>query len=238
MRRPFTMLTVVTVGGLVALAAVAALGASLMRASASTTRTVALTLAPAPNDLALTQVSFHPAHSERLSPASLRVAVSGPFGDDYLAMAAVRAPTPGVLRALVLVVNRPSPLMEPAAVSLKLVARRSLGAASIHTLENPLASASTTAARAGAAAKAAPCDLPLHGVALTAGELRTLSSRGSPLPGFTAAGAVAQAYDLACALPYDATFKRAIEGVASSPPPVGKLPGEGCKPAPGYACPG
>lgn len=250
MRRPFTMLTMLGVFGPLALVVVAGLGASLLRASAAATRTLPLTLSPAPGDLALAEISFHPsARAERLSPAALRVLVSGPFGDDYMAAAAPRASTPGMVRALVLVVNRPSPLMEPAAVRLKLVARRSLGTAAIRTLENPLATAGAAAWRAGAATKAALCDLPLHGAPLTAGELSALASRGSPLPGFTARGAVAQAYDLACGLPYAVAFKRAVEGVAAtgeqpattaptSPPPVGKLPGEGCKPAPGYACPG
>lgn len=262
MRRPFTMLTVVSACALLALAAVAALGASLMRSSAAATRTFPLTLSPAPDDLALAQVSFHPARRERLSPATLRVLVSGPFGEDYMAAAALRSSTSGVVRALVLLVNRPSSLLEPTAVRLKLMARRSLGAASIRTLENPLASGSTAAERARAAAKAALCDLPLHGAALTARELSALSSHGSPLAAFTAAEAVAQAYDLACGLPVAPGFEHDIAPAAprgerptgerptseqpttttttttTSPPPVGKLPGEGCTPAPGYACPG
>ena len=53
-------------------------------------------------------------------------------------------------------------------------------------------------------------------------------------------GAVAQAYDVVCGLPHASSFQRAVTRGLPAPqsPPVGKLPGEGCKPAPGYACPG
>jgi len=258
MRRPLTMLTLVTVCGLLALLAVAALGAQLVLSSGAAaggaTHTWPLTLAPVPDDLALAQVSFQPARQERLSARSLRVTVSGPFGDDYMVAGAVRGASRGRLRALVLLVNRPSALLDPASVHLKLVARRSLGVATVRTLDNPLASSGSVSV--SVTAKAALCELPLHGSALAADRLSVLDSRGATLPGFAAADALAQAYDLACGLPYASAFKLAIVRPSSPPqlptpttpaptptatspqPPVGKLPGEGCKPAPGYACPG
>lgn len=259
MRRPLTTLVLVSVCGLIALAAVAALGAGLVRdgrrdAAAPTakagSRVWPLTLSPAPDDLALAQVSFHVAHRGRLPKGSVRVAVSGPFGADYLAVATPGFATPGAMRALVLVVDRPSPLLDPASVRLRVDAWRSLGVPGVRTLENPFA-------QANAASRPALCDLPLHGSALAASELTVLTSRGSPLAGFNAAGALAQAYDLACGLPHASAFEQAVEHPSSSSPtplppgsptpappapspgpPVGKLPGEGCVPKPGYACPG
>jgi hypothetical protein len=255
MRRPFTTLALAGACGLIALAAVAALGAGLVRggrsdpgagAAQAGSRTWPLTLSPAPDDLALAQVSFHAPGRERLPKGSLRLAVSGPFGADYLAAATPRLATPGAARVLVLLVNRPSALLDPASVHLRLLAWRSLGAPAARTLEDPLA-------RAGSAATPALCDLPVHGSPLAGSELRVLSSRGGALAGFDAAGAIAQAYDLACGLPYEAAFRQAVEPPASTspsppappvtpapspPPPVGKLPGEGCVPRPGYACPG
>jgi len=266
MRRPMTMLTLVSVCGLLALAAVAALGASLIRSSGSSMRSWPVTLSPQPGDLALAQISFHPARRLRLSASALRATVSGPFGDDYLAVAGVPAAAPRVQRALVLLVNRASPLLDPVLVHLKLAAKRALGPATIVTLENPLTPVSSASARTGARTKASLCDLPLHGSPLAAGQLRALGSRGSPLDGFAAASAVAQAYDLACGLPHASAFKQLVErpSASSQPPtptaptqppptttlttptsttptpspPVGTLPGEGCQPAPGYACPG
>ncbi|HLM84707.1 MAG TPA: hypothetical protein VK272_00810 [Solirubrobacteraceae bacterium] len=206
-----------------------------------------VTLSPAPNDLALAQISFRDSGPQRLSARSLQVAVSGPFGDDYLAAAAApRSSTPGVLRALVLLVNRPSPLLDPVSVRLRLTAQRSLGAPAVRTLVDPFA-------RPSSGKPPALCDLRTHGHALSGSQLGLVYSRGTPLSGFDAASAVAQAYDAACGLPYASAFKQAVEqsssgtGTPTPPapqpqppapePPVGKLPGEGCKPAPGYACP-
>ncbi len=254
MRRPFTTLALAGACGLIALAAVAALGAGLIRSGGSDpgagavqagSRTWPLTLSPAPDDLALAQVSFHAPGRGRLPKGSVRLAVSGPFGADYLAAATPRFVTPGAARALVLLVNRPSALLDPASVHLRLTAWRSLDAPAARTLEDPLA-------RAGSAATPALCDLPVHGSPLAGSELRVLSSRGAALAGFDAGAAIAQAYDLACGLPYAAAFRQAVEQSAPTPPsppappvspappppPVGKLPGEGCVPRPGYACPG
>lgn len=263
MRRPFTTLVLAGACGLIALAAVAALGAGLVRSGGSRpsgaarsagARTWPLTLSPAPDDLALAQVSFHARGLERLPKGSLHVAVSGPFGADYLAVATPRFATDGAARALVLLVNRPSPLLDPVSVHLRLAAERSLGVPTVHRLEDPLARSATSA-------PPVLCDLPVHGSPLAGSELRVLSSRGAAVTGFDAAAAIAQAYDLACGLPYAAPFRQAVEQSASTPPstpapappvtpsppvstapspppPVGKLPGEGCIPRPGYACPG
>jgi hypothetical protein len=188
-----------------------------------------LTLTPAPNDLALAEVSFHrAARGQAVSVSSLQVSVSGPFGDDYLAAAVPRIETDRVPRALVLLVNRPSALLDPVSVHVQLTARRALGAPLVRRLTDPFT-------RPAGGGTPALCDLALHGSALSASELRPLHLRGQALAGFDAASAVAQAYDVVCGLPHASSFEQAVRPPS---PPVGKLPGEGCKPAPGYACPG
>jgi hypothetical protein len=203
---------------------------------ASAWRSWPVSLSPAPGEVALAQVSFpRAAAGQGISASSLQVAVSGPFGDDYLAVAVPRFATPSAPRALVLLVNRPSPLLDPASVRLTLSARRALGTPLVRKLADPFA-------RPAAAPAPALCDLPLHGSPLSASELRPLHSRGQALSGFDALAAVAQAYDVVCGLASASSLEAAVRSTPASPvpspgPPVGKLPGEGCQPAPGYACP-
>jgi len=248
MRRSRRTLTALALGAsALALAALAAW--ALAAGGGPAVRRTGLTLRPAPDDLALAQVAFAGSSGRTIPARSLRVAVSGPFGDDYLAWAATRAAVGGG-RALVLLVNRPSPLMDPASVSLSLSAWRSLGRPTVRTLTDALSRSGAAAAR-----RPALCDLRLHGAPLRAAQLHALGSRGAALGGFSVAQALAQAYDLACGLPYAGGFAQAVQHPsgaspppsASSPspsepapspsPPVGKLPGEGCVPRPGYACP-
>jgi hypothetical protein len=190
--------------------------------------------------LALAQISF-PHSIRRLSGRTLHAAAGGPFGDDYMAVAVLASSaTPGVARALVLVVNRPSPLLDPVSVHLRLTAQGTLGKAMTSVLENPFAPSSRSP-------RPALCDLA-HGHALSAAQLSTLGSRGTPLSGFDAADAVAQAYDVACSLPYASAFEQAVQsGGSGSPPAPGPpspqppVPGPPhcipCDPRPGYACP-
>jgi hypothetical protein len=250
MRRHRTTLIALVASGLLATGAVGALAATgrqgRIAAAATAARSWPLTLSAAPGDLALAQVAFPEARSQRrLSSSLLRVAVSGPLGDDYLAAAAL----PRTLErdgpaALVLLVNRPSALDDPVDVHLRLLAERSLGTPLTRTLADPFARA--------ASARPKLCDLDLRGRALSGSQLGALSARGAALTGFALAEAVAQAYDAACGLPVAATFARAVRAGAGglpapSPgptpmppapgPPVGKLPGEGCEPSAQHACP-
>ncbi len=257
MRRPLTRLIllvtcgVLVLGGGLFAAIEASAGAAVKRGvEASLGRSWLLRMSAAPNDLTLVEVSFRePWRGRRIPGSSLRVSVGSPFGDDYLAAAALRLPTRGILRVLVVLVNRPSPLLDPVSVRVGLTAPRELGAPLVLESVDPLS-------RPAGARTPALCDLALHGSALSAPELLTLRSRGQALAGFSGASAVAQAYDLGCGLPHSSSF---TEAVASSPgsvsptppesnppvpspvpsptPPVGKLPGEGCVPTPGYACP-
>jgi hypothetical protein len=249
MRRPLTKLTLVAVCGSLALlagCATGAGGAKTVSAGAggdprpAATRTWTITLSPAPDDLALAQIAFRGAvPGTRITSNSLRIAVRGPFGDDYLASVAARLP--GGPRALVLLVNRPSPLLDPVEVVLRVTAPRALGTPVVSKLANPFV-------RAASAPRPGLCDLPLRGGALSASQLGLLRSRGWPLATFAGTSAVAQAYDAVCSLPFASSFEQDVTHDApesSSPvptptptPPVGKLPGEGCVPKPGYACPG
>ena len=198
MRRPLTMLVLVATccGALALLTAWALVGGVASGTSAGSarshlaaaTRTLHVSLSPAPGELSLAEISFHDADRTRISARSLQVAVSGPFGDDYLDVAGVRLGTLAAPRALVLLVNRPSPLLDPVSVHLRITAQRALGSSAVRSLSDPFTRAST-------GATPALCNLPLDGGALSASELSPLSSRGTALAGFAAARAVAQAYD-------------------------------------------
>jgi hypothetical protein len=253
MRRSMTTLTLVAVCGSLALLVAAAVTVAMTLVSgprsarAAGARTWVTTLSPAPDELALAQVTFPDAGRRQLSSETLHVTVDGPFGDDYMAVGAVsRTLTPSAARALVVLVNRPSPLDDPVHVRLRISAQRSLGAPLVRTLADPFA-------RSASVPRPVLCDLRLHGRALAGSQLRALGSRGSALAGFNAASVLAQAYDAACGLPFASTFEQAVASsstgesrTTSSPtptpvpeprPPVGRLPGEGCEPRAGYACP-
>jgi hypothetical protein len=233
MRRLLTTLVLVATCGLLVLAmAQSVIGASAShgRAHIAATRSWPVSMSPGPGELALAQITFPVSDHEQITRASLQVAVSGPFGDDYLASATPLLAPRGAPRVLVALVNRASPLLDPVTVQLRVTALASLGAPMLRR-------ASGAFARPAAGALPAVCDLPLHGHALSGAELGALGSRGAALTGFDAADAVAQAYDVRCGLPYASSFKLAVEHTAPVAP-VGRVPGEGCRPAPGYACPG
>jgi hypothetical protein len=226
----------------------------------SRARRLPLSLAAAPDDLALLELRFPATARRGISKRELHVAVRGPFGADYLAVATTRRP--GREQALILLVNRPSALEDPADVQLLIKTARSLGAPSVTRVQNPLA-------RSATAASAALCDpsLAVAGAPLSGAALHALSSRGAPLSGFEVADAVAQGYDAACGLAYEAAFGELVMGGAppasptppSGPPapnpapptpappiptppaPVPTPPGPPrcapCDPEPGYACP-
>jgi hypothetical protein len=198
-----------------------------------------LTLSPEPNDLALAEFSFGRNHRNRgVTAAMLRLAAKAPFGEDYLAAATPHFATPGELRVLVVLVNRPSPLLDPVAVHVRLSSPRVLGTPLVWKLTDPFS-------QPVRGLTPALCDLPVHGARLTGSQLRPLRSQGSGLSGFDAASTVAQAYDAACGLPVEQAFERDVRGPQASsptppptptptPPPPGCTP---CDPAPGYACP-
>ncbi|MHB8241246.1 MAG: hypothetical protein ACYDHN_04565 [Solirubrobacteraceae bacterium] len=228
-------------------------------ASSSTWRSLALSASPAPSDLELMEVGFPRTHGRRqISRAVLTLAVSGALGADYVTLATSSFERSRSPRALVLVVNRPSALLDPTTVRLRLRALRVLGTPVLRRIVDPL-----THPRTGLTP--ALCDLPLHGAAaLGASGLRTVASRGAALTGFGAAAAVAQAYDVVCGLPHLSSFEQAVRqgacgqsgtlccpptAICATPPqttpptPAPPVPTPGppgctpCNPAPGYACP-
>ena len=241
LRRPLTLLAATATCGSLVLAAGWALAPTLgantsqkppaasRAVTAAAQRSWRVTLSPSPDDLALAQISFHGSRTQQITRGSLQAAVSGAFGDDYMAAGAIRARIAGGPQALVLLVNRPSPLLDPVSVVVALTAWRSLGTSVVHKLADPFT-------RPQAGSTPALCDLGRHGSALGASEVSTLDSHGSPLAGVSAANAVAQAYDVVCGLAYASSFKQAVRQ-PSPAPPVGKIPGEGCEPEAGRACP-
>jgi hypothetical protein len=258
-----TLLALALVGGLLALgiAGAAVTGAAPARSptpaqaaavrgrAVTKARTWSLRIAPAPDDLALAEIRFPRASRRAVARDLLRIAMEAPFGSDYLAVAAPRAAlsTTGA-QALVLLVNRPSVLEDPVNVRLRLSTRGRLEEHEVWRVENPFA---------GAPAPAAPdlCDLATRGTALQAGDLAPLRSAGAALAGFGIAAAVAQAYDVACGLPYESAFKQVVTGTAAQPQPGPPQPTPPqpqpvppqptpepphctpCDPQPGYACP-
>lgn len=224
------------------LGACLAIGLAGAQAAGGAWRSWLITAAPAPQDYSLLEVSFAHVRADRVGPSSAKVAVRGPFGADYLAAAAVRSPASREGRALVLVVDRPSALLDPARVTLRVQATRSLGAATVLRVGDVLA-------RGDAGSHPSLCDLRLDGAALQQTGLRALGGRGGALSGFGAAGAVAQAYDLACGLAHSSVFEADVKGCSSEatcgapaptpePVPAPRPPGcAPCDPRPGYACP-
>ncbi len=134
MRFVLTSLTLLAVcGALVVAGAVASPSAREVHGSAAAraAREWPFTLSPAPDDLALAQVGFPRAgRGQQISSASLKLAAQGPFGDDYLVLAALHPGTGRTPRALVLLVNRPSALLDPVSVRLRLTAEQRWGAPS------------------------------------------------------------------------------------------------------------
>jgi len=218
-----------------ALLAAGAAAAPTPRLDGAAARNTPVSVSPAPDDLALIELRFRGAGHRQLNDHTLRLGVGGPFGDDYLAGAVALAGSRGGARLLVLIVNRPSPLEDPASVRLLVRSRRTLGVPQVERLSDPFSDP-----RLGGTAI---CSLRLSG-RLAAGALRALQTRGRALSGFTPAEAVADAYDVACGLPYGSAFKELVTASPSAPsppapsPPTPRPPGcTPCPPEPGIACP-
>jgi hypothetical protein len=161
--------------------------------------------APAQFNLTLAQVRFRDAAGV---PSGLGLAQSA--GHYFVAGAVLRRPQSGGPRALILAVNeRPRGSLAPdlTRLGVRVTAARKLGAPSLRQLVNPLP-------RAVGAPAATLCGT--HPRTLAAGDLRSLLSAGRAPAGFGAAAAIAQAYDVACARPYNAAFVAAVTGCGAS----------------------
>jgi hypothetical protein len=227
-------------------------------------RHTALVLDPAPSDLELAELEFSRRRSQRISATTLRVAVHGLFGADYLAIATPRRRPHGELVALVLLVNRPTALADPASIRVSVRASRSLGRISTLRLRNPFTSHGTGAIAGPTDLR---CRIPRAGRSLEASDLRQVGlPRGAKLTGFGVTAAIAAAYDVSCALAYPSALRQAVQGPgntgcgsgaipqgtlccppnaicapAPTPEPVPPSPVPPacppCNPRPGYACP-
>jgi len=197
-------------------------GAQASSAPIAAWRTLTLSVSPAPSDIALVEVGFRgTVGRQRVSKAELALAVSSSLGDDYVAVAGVGLAPSRSPRALVLVVNRPSALLDPASVRLRLRTLRALGTPLLRRLADPFT-------RSHAGSTPTVCELSLHGAkSLASSTLRAVRSRGAALAGFDVAAAVAQAYDVACGLPYQPAFAKA----------VGRTGAGACTPTGALCCP-
>lgn len=173
--------------------------------SSQPSRATSLSLtAPAQSDLTLAEVRFPAGHAGRPS----RLSPSEAPGLYYVAGALVRRPPSGGPRALVLVVNqRPRGSLAPdrLRIGLRVRAPQRLGKPSLRQVVDPLT-------RPAGAAGAALCGLTTAHRALSTAALEGVLGAGRALPGFGAAAAVAEAYDVACGLPSNPAFARAVSG--------------------------
>lgn len=189
--------------------------------------------APAPLHYELAELSF-----AARSGTSARTVIDRPIGADYVASASLHTAATHGIHVLVLILDRATALMDPSLVGMRV------------RLSRPVSSPNVLEAPEGFPAirstiKPLLCEHSLDSAPLREGAVRLLSASGTPLPGYTAAGAISQAYDATCALPYQASFERAVGGTpVPSPappppsPPVGQPPGcTPCTAPPGYACP-
>ncbi len=200
-------------------------------------RRLLLALSAAPDDLAVAEVRFEGRTRERISRASGRLGVIGPFGDDYLGAAVVEEGANAGRALLVVLVNRPSPLLDPVSVTFALTVPQGLG-------KHALRGASDPFTRPASGVAPAVCALTRRSP-IAARELASLRALGAPLGSFSPAEAAAQAYDAVCGLSYSQAFRRAVTG----PPPPQPAPPPAphpipepphcppCVPTPGYACP-
>ena len=168
--------------------------------------------APAQFDLSLARLSFgsrarvaRSSAALRSQPRALRLRLRGSAGLYYVAGAVTRFSVVGRPSALVLVVNRrPRGSLAPdlARIGLTVTAPARLGM--------PLLSQGTNPFTRPSGLTPALCDLPIRGSALTASDLAPVLSSGAAPAGFSAAVAIAQAYDAVCRRPFSASFRQAV----------------------------
>jgi hypothetical protein len=213
------------------------------------TRHAILTLNPAPGDVELAELEFPRRRHRSITSSTLAVAAQGLFGHDYLAVATPRRRPHGELVALVLLVNRPSALADPASVRILVRSRRALGSFAAVKLRDPFTGSRSATPAAPRHGSELPCAVPGASRVLQASDLRLLGNpRGTALAGFTPVAAVAAAFDALCTTFDSSAFRQAVQGsgAPASPPPAvppPPVPAPGpprcapCSPTPGVACP-
>jgi hypothetical protein len=177
--------------------------------------------APAQFDVALAQIRYAVPHGAR---PTLHVALAGPTGLDYVAVALPRHQPRHALVALVAVVNRrPRGSLAPDVAQILLGTRlsRAMRAPAITEAMNVLGGRPTSVLRA--------CTLGPLAVA----DLRFALRAGAPPPGFGARATIAQALAAACGRPVEPAFRIAVAPPATVPPePVPPNPCPPCPPIP------
>ncbi len=177
------------------------------------TRHATISLAPASGDLELLELEYGRHRRRAVSHATLRLTAQGLTGGDYLAAATPRRRPHGELIALVLLVDRPGTAQ--ASVRLSVRSARALGPLFVLGLRNPFTSTRSSIVGVNILSDL-PCKVPTAAAGMSGADLRPLS--GGALGGFTAAGAVAAAYDVVCHRAYPLAFRQAVRGAR----------GEGC----------
>jgi hypothetical protein len=191
----------------------AALVVSLAAPAAAQAHRVSLS-GPAQFDVAVAQVRYSVPHGPR--PA-LKLALAGPNGLDYVAVALPRHQPRRALLALVAVVNR-----RPRGSQAPDVARIVLAISPSRAMRAPVVSQAANVL--GAPPSAAPPACALGPLAV--GDLRFAMRAGAPPPGFGARSTIAQGLAAACGRPVDPAFRMAV-----APPAPEPLP-EPCPPCP------
>ncbi|HXD54865.1 MAG TPA: hypothetical protein VN618_08950 [Solirubrobacteraceae bacterium] len=228
---------------LVALGAVLATvpGAARAAGSASPARVrgFAVALAPAPGDLALVELRFPYPAAHAPSTRSSRFSAPAAIGADYLAAATVTHPRGGGRAMLVLAVNRPTSLMDPANVRLTARVPVGLGAVRLLRLTDPISRPP--------AAPPGLCRLARGG---TPPAMSAVFARGARVAGRGAVAAIGEALRLSCGGSASPDFLAAVKGAPATPcgasggcepAPAPPAPGPPrctpCEPKPGFACP-
>jgi hypothetical protein len=176
--------------------------------------------APAQFDVAVAQVRYAVPHGRR--PA-LRLALAGPTGLDYVAVALPRHQPKHAVVALVAVVNRrPRGSQAPDLAQILLSTRpsRAMRAPTVTQATNVLA----------VKPAAAPADCALG--ALTVGDLRFALRAGASPPGFGVRATIVQALAAACGRAVDPAFRTAVAPPGLPAPSPRPIPCPPCPPLP------
>jgi hypothetical protein len=177
--------------------------------------------APAQFDVSVAQVRYAVPHGPR--PA-LRLALAGPTGLDYVAVALPRHQPRHAVVALVAVVNRRPSGSQAADLSQVLLRTRPSRA-----VRAPTVTQSTDVLARRPATVPAACALG----PLAVSDLRVALRAGTPPPGFGVRSTIVQALAAACGRATEPSFLEAVAPPAVPPPSPLPAPCPPCRPPPG-----
>lgn len=200
--------------------ALSALCGAAANAATGAVRTFSVTVAPGGGDLSLIAIRFP--HARGTVPGARTVRFRPREPADYVAVAVPRGKTAHAQPVLVLVTERFTRAEMPVKVRVDVRSAAALGRPEIRVRSHVLG--------VPAARPPGVCSLTRGSGPLGAAALSLLSASGEPLEGFSAAGALAAAYDAVCGLPYPLAFRRAVSGSGTE-----CAPGSSCQPAPAPA---